>query len=100
VDKAIRAWLRADKDEGETEAGFDEGLARPDESLVLFGLCRMCDWAVLPEAGGWLDQPDWFVHDMALIARRMAYTRRREDKAKAAREKLARGKGRGLFKMR
>lgn len=44
----------------------------------------------MPEAGGWLDQPDWFVHDMALIARRMAYVRRREGKAKAAREKLER----------
>ncbi len=89
MDKAIRAWLRADRDD-EDPGGFDEDLARPDESLVLFGLCRMCDWAVLPEAGGWLDQPDWFVHDMALIARRMAYVRRREGKAKAAREKLER----------
>lgn len=47
----------------------------------------------MPEAGGWLDQPDWFVHDMALIARRMAYTRRREDKAKAAKDKLRKGLG-------
>ena len=43
--------------------------------MALFGLCRGTDWHTLPEAGGWLDQPDWFVHDAVIISRRLEHLR-------------------------
>lgn len=42
----------------------------------MFTLCSASQWAVLPEAGGWLDQPDDFLHDVGVITRRIAYLRR------------------------
>lgn len=65
---------------------------RPEESLTLYSLCRGAEWHVLPEAGGWLDQPDWFVHDMGIISRRMEYLRRNKDRGKRAIEMLRKGK--------
>jgi len=56
--------------------------------LQLFALCRSTDWHALPTAGGWLDQPDWFVHDMFIIGQRLGHLRRKKDRGRAAQERL------------
>ncbi len=67
-------------------------LARPEESLALYALCRATEWHVLPESGGLLDQPDWFLHDMVIIGQRYSHLRKKGDKGKKALEALRKGR--------
>jgi hypothetical protein len=34
------------------------------QSLRLWELCEASNYALLPYAGGWLDQPQWFTDDV------------------------------------
>lgn len=53
----------------------DWDIVNPD-SVGIFRLMRSIygdePWTVLPFAGGWMDQPDWWMHDWPILAWRYA----------------------------
>ena len=88
----MRAWIASrDPDEVDDIAEWEDLpsdlLARPDISWDLFCLCSATEWNALPYRGGWVDQPDWFIHDMRILTRRIAYLRKIEAHNKEIRKK-------------
>lgn len=51
-------------------------LVDPEQNWDLFTLSSAAQWASLPEAGGWLDQSDSFLHDIGVFSRRITYLKR------------------------
>ena len=68
----------------EAEQQFAVLLSKPRESLELYQLCDAMEWKHLPFPGGLLDQPEWFLSDVRLLASRMNYLRKLK---KAGRDK-------------
>lgn len=97
----MRAWLeseqedeREDLEEAEgTEAQAEEDdwydrLIRPETSLTLYKLFLAFDGQHLPWAGGLLDQAEWWIHDVNILAKRKAKLRRQMKQGRAAQERM------------
>lgn len=57
----MRKDSRADEDE-------DWTLHQPDLSLPIWKAMEATSWRHLPFPGGLLDQPDWLIHDLYVLA--------------------------------
>ncbi|MBN1261089.1 MAG: hypothetical protein JXB35_10450 [Anaerolineae bacterium] len=42
-------------------------LCRPEESFGLWKLCESFEWRFLPFPGSLVEQPEWFLKDMATL---------------------------------
>ena len=67
-------------------------LLRPAVSLYLYSLCETFGWRFLPWPGGLLDQPDWWLHDVAIIDARKSYLDKEQDTLREARERVQRAR--------
>ena len=81
---------------GEEAEGEDEEwpgrLVRPEVSLPLYQLYLAFDGQHLPWPGGLLDQPDWWIHDVNLLAERKAKLRRERERSRAPMRRVQRRK--------
>jgi hypothetical protein len=79
LDSVLIDWIDKNNTEPIEWDGEGSKLVRPVESLKLFFLCDSGGWNSLANAGGWLDQPDWFIHDVSILNRRLSYLRKSAD---------------------
>lgn len=88
LDKFIGHWLAdEDGDSGEWDP-LDPGnvLIDIDSSLAQWTLCQAFQWRHLPKPGGILAQDDVFLHDAAIISRRLGLLRAAKERNKKRRE--------------
>lgn len=88
-DDVLKAWLKREGEEDGVPEWQDDAadlLVSPRRNWDLFALCSAAQWASLPESGGWLDQPEDFLHDVGVFTRRLSYLRRRRDFGKKQRD--------------
>jgi len=102
LDDHLLAWLDDDREpEWDLESPANV-LLEPEESIAMWQMCQATDWAHLPNAGGWLDQDDIFLHDALLIAKRLSMLRKRKKSDRDAHAKAAQAlgiKGKALQKL-
>ena len=107
VDARLERWLEAEDPDEEDNDGDGEGegeeatakgdewpgrLIRPGVSLALYQLYLSFDGQHLPWPGGLLDQPDWWIHDVNLLAERKAKLRKGRERQKAPVRRVQRRK--------
>jgi len=56
------------KDSRGTDEDEDWTLYQPDLSLPIWKAMEATSWRHLPFPGGLLDQPDWLIHDLYVLA--------------------------------
>jgi hypothetical protein len=67
-------WIR--KQDGPVlDIDDDWTLYRPELSLPIWKAMEATDWRHLAYPGGLLDQPDWLIHDLYILAWRKAINR-------------------------
>lgn len=67
-------WLRRE-DQPPQETDEDWLLYRPELSLAIWKAMEATEWRHLPFPGGLMDQPDWLIHDLYILAWRKAVVR-------------------------
>jgi hypothetical protein len=95
LDHVLGEWLDARDEDDESDLEWDPTdpdnmLVHPEQSWRRFVLCAAFDWQHLPEDGGIDDQDDAFLHDAAIIAKRMSQLRTAKKKNKERRKEAER----------
>jgi hypothetical protein len=93
IDPVLERWESNPDDLPVPEWAEGRALVNPEESLSLYSLGEASSWSTLAVQGGWLDQPDWFIHDVLLLMARSNYLKRtkgrREELKKTAEDELS-----------
>jgi hypothetical protein len=104
IDAQLRAWLESEQEDEREEPEEPEGaegteaqaededwydrLIRPGASVTLYKLFLAFDGQHLPWAGGLLDQAEWWIHDVNILAKRKANLRRQMKQGRAAQDRV------------